>query len=889
MLPNAIVSLLRHRKLPRRLFISGFLLLSIFLAETWLESLIVHHYQQNERVKTLQRLSVVRANLETILNNNLSLLKGMSIAIASQPALDQASFDRYAKQILRSETLLLNLAAAPDMVVKFVYPLEGNEKVLGLDYFKHKQQRMEALKVRNSRSLVIAGPVDLVQGGRAFIGRAPIFYVDEITQKERFWGILSAPMKIDRVLNAAGFFELEQQQAISLRKKGTPERGEKLIAGFSDAFNRASVITELSIAGEIWEIGASFELNPERRTDLTAYIRLAFTLFGLLFGLILFLIWRRSDERNRLIEQLTYRESILERVGSLASVGGWEYHSTKGFTFLSNEIYHLLELPKSADFLTPVQLLAMVDPNYQQKLLKNIDLLLNDVESIDLELPIKGALGAEKWLHIQAYIHGESADQLIIRGVVQDITERKENTNIIQRQANYDPLTKLANRTLFDEKLDYTVANAKRTGQIFALLYIDLDRFKLINDSLGSGIGDKLLIEVAARLLGCIRDSDILSRRTGDEFTMIINQLNNNSDVEIVVNKVGVVLKEAFYIEGNQIHIGASIGITIYPIDGESGGVLLQNADQGMYSAKGKGGNTYSYFTSQMQLLSDRRLHLHNDLIEALDKNRLEVYYQPIVNLQSGALVECEALIRWQHPKLGAIPAEELVTLAEDVGLIGRLGNFVMCQALSDINEMNDRHNTNIGVAINKSYREFISANEIDPLWIMQLKKAGARTKITVEITESLLIENDEIYQMLQELRSAGIKISIDDFGTGYSSLSYLRRFPIDQLKIDRSFIKDIDTNKDELALVDIILAMADNLSLKVVAEGVENTAQFTLLSQRNCDFCQGYHIARPMPIADLDRWLTGALLPHMGRATLLTEAVVAKSERSESVDVESQ
>ncbi|MCJ8297544.1 MAG: EAL domain-containing protein [Pseudomonadales bacterium] len=860
---KTIMHLIQQKNIRRKFIISAFLLICIFLSENWVESVVEHRYQQDEKVETLQRLSVVRAKLETILNNNLSLLKGMSIAIASNPKLDQVAFDRYAREILRTETLLINLAGAPDMVVSFVYPIKGNEKIIGLDYFRNKYQREEALKVRDSRSVVIAGPVDLIQGGRAFIGRAPIFYFDETTQKERFWGILSAPMKIDRVLSAAGFLELEKQQPIALRKKSTDKRAKKMIYGTSEVFSESAVITEISVAGETWELGAIIRLNPEGLAEITRYIRLAFTLFGLLIAVIVILTWRRSYERNRLIEQLTYREGILERVGSLASVGGWEYHSSKGFTFLSNEIYNLVELPKSEGCLTPDKLLAMVDQSYHQELREAIDSLLNDAQQIDLELPILSAKGTEKWIRIQAHIQGDFPGEQTIQGVVQDISERIENTKIIQHQANYDPLTKLANRTLFDEKLEYTVANAKRSQKMFGLLYIDLDRFKLINDSLGHSIGDKLLIEVSTRLLSCIRESDTLSRRSGDEFTLIVNQLHHKNSVELVAKNILQELKAAFYIEGNQIYIGASIGITIFPSDGDSAGVLIKNADQGMYSAKSKGRSTFSYFTSQMQVSSDRRLRLHIDMIDALDKNLFEVYYQPIINLHSGAIVECEALIRWQHPDLGAIPAEELITLAEDVGLIGKLGNFVMCQALSDINELNDKYNSDIGVAINKSYREFISADEQDPQWIMQLKNAGRRTRITVEITESLLIENDEIYQMLEQLRSAGITISIDDFGTGYSSLSYLRRFPIDQLKIDRSFIKDIDTDKDDLALVDIILAMADNLGFKVVAEGVENAAQLALLSQRNCDFCQGYHIAKPMPKVELERWLEGAVLPH--------------------------
>jgi len=440
--------------------------------------------------------------------------------------------------------------------------------------------------------------------------------------------------------------------------------------------------------------------------------------------------------------------------------------------------------------------------------------------------------------------------------VAQDITQRKQSTEIIKRQANYDPLTQLANRTLFDERLEYTVLNAKRSQQMFALLYIDLDRFKLINDSLGHEIGDKLLVEVAARLLTEIRESDTLSRRSGDEFTLILNNLHHKNAAEVIANNILKALKEAFYIDDQQIYIGASIGITIYPNDGDSASILLRNADQGMYSAKNKGRSTFSYFTAQMQVTSHRQLRLHMDMIDALDNNLFEVHYQPIVDLAEGRIIEFEALVRWNHPELGPISPEELVSLAEEVGLIGRLGDIVMQQALNDVKELNYQFKSNIGIAINKSYREFILSHGVAPKWLEKIQLESQQCPITIEITESLLIENDEIYQTLEQLRDAGIKIAIDDFGTGYSSLSYLRRFPIDQLKIDRSFIKDIDSDKEELALVDIILAMAENLHIKVVAEGVENAAQMSLLQARNCDFCQGYHIAKPMPKDQLEQWL---------------------------------
>ena len=891
MLPKLSLLLVKANEFKRKILISVLMIFSIFIIQYWFISLIEHRYQQDAKVETLQRLNVVRASLETILNNNLSMIKGMSIAIASNPNLDQVSFNRYAKEILRSETLLLNIAAAPDMVIKYVYPLAGNEKVIGLNYNRNEKQRDEAQIVKTSRSVVVAGPVDLVQGGRAFIGRAPVFYFDEKNQQEKFWGIVSSVMKLDLVLDVAGFIAFEQQQAISLRKKNTAERAAKMIYGPNDIFNAESVVIDLTVAGEIWELAAKVETPSAIVTNTINAIRLAFLLFGLLIAVIIGLSWRRSSERKRLIKQLTYREGILERVGGLASVGGWEYHLVHGLTFCSKEIYNLLEMPVNKSDINPADLFTMVDANHRHALQNKIDLLLDNACPMDIEVPITCANQRRKWIQIQAFIQGSSDQDKIIQGVAQDITQRKENTELIKQQANYDSLTHLSNRTLFEEQLEYTIENAKRSQQIFALLYIDLDRFKPINDSLGHEVGDKVLVEVASRMLGAIRESDILSRRNGDEFTLIVNHLHHVNAADVVASNILKALKEALYIDENQIYISASIGITLFPDDGESAAVLLKNADQAMYSAKNKGRNTFSYFTSQMQISSDRQLRLHRDMIDALEHNLLDVHYQPIINLVNGDIVECEALIRWNHPELGPISPEELVALAEETGLIGRLGNFVMHQAINDIKELNYKYKTTIGIAINKSYREFISSNDVAPKWLEQIQLEAQHCRMTVEITESLLIENDDIFKILEQLRGAGIKIAIDDFGTGYSSLSYLRRFPIDQLKIDRSFVKDIDRDKEDLALVDIILAMAENLGIKVVAEGVENVAQLALLSQRNCDYCQGFHIAKPMPISQLEHWLSTHLMventPSQSVLTVFeSTAPEQQSNRKEEVQI---
>lgn len=859
---SLVSKVIRPPKHLRQVYLFLLLVLLLFGAEQWIESLISARNTQNAKVDTLQSLSVVRAKLETILNHNLSVITGMSIAISANPNLSELQFSQYARNILRKEALLLNLAAAPDMIVKFVYPLEGNEKVIGLNYLKNLDQKEGAVKVKLSQTQQVVGPVDLVQGGRAFIGRAPVYYFDLQSQTEKFWGILSAPMIIDKVLSAAGFFDLQRENthSLALRKKPTATNEAVMLYGSADLFDSDVVLTELIVADERWELAAEVNENYGNVAEVVMYVRFAFSFFILLLSFIVMNKIKQSSERSKLISKLAYRESMLARVGSIANVGGWEYDLVQGFKFWSDEVYNILGLENKGQFLSLEDLGQFIDSSELEKVKESFLKLLSTRNHLDFELAIRSQTINEKWVQIQAHIVLDVDHSEKVQGVIQDITERKRSAEIIRQQANYDPLTQLINRNQFDEKLNSIILSAREHSQGFALLYIDLDRFKLINDSLGHTVGDKLLVAVAQRFLSCIRDCDILSRRSGDEFTLIITNTHHSHAIELVAKNLLSTLKQAFSIAGNQIYISASIGISRYPQDGRTVTRLLKTADQGMYQAKNIGRNTFCYFTKQMQIEADRRLKLQVDLIFALDNNLLDVYFQPIVDVKSGTVAECEALIRWNHCELGAIPAQEFVSLAEDVGLISKLGNFVMHNAIDAIKSINSELGIDIGLAINKSYREFFSASTREPDWMLNILNDKDLPRLTVEITESLLIDNDEIYSLLNTLRSAGVKIAIDDFGTGYSSLSYLRKFPVDILKIDRSFVTDIDVDIEDLALVDIILDMANNLAVKVVAEGVENQAQLTLLKDRECDFCQGYYIARPMAKIDLKAWLAKEL-----------------------------
>jgi diguanylate cyclase (GGDEF)-like protein len=430
--------------------------------------------------------------------------------------------------------------------------------------------------------------------------------------------------------------------------------------------------------------------------------------------------------------------------------------------------------------------------------------------------------------------------------------------SFIWRKANFDSITGLPNRRLFVDRLLQSIQLSQRNNFSSALLYIDLDRFKEINDSLGHDVGDKLLIETAHRLSLLVRENDSVSRIGGDEFSIIINALKDCRVDNLAVSII-TALNKPFNIENNVLFISASIGIAIYPQDGKDFSSLLKSADQALYKSKHDGRNRFTFFTPTMQKRADKRYRISNDLRTAISHNEFELYYQPIINPKSTEILKAEALIRWNHPELGFIPPLEFISIAEETNFIATLGDWVFSEALNMISDVKAKYNIDLNISINLSPMQF-KAKDLLTNWLEQLHEKGlSGANITIEITESIFMVNDaSINKQLIEFRKAGIYIALDDFGTGYSSLSYLRRFPIDILKIDKSFVDDIEQNSDDLALCQAIVVMSNILGIKVVAEGVETKEQSNFLVDIGVDYCQGYFFSRPLAYDAFINYLLG-------------------------------
>ncbi len=435
--------------------------------------------------------------------------------------------------------------------------------------------------------------------------------------------------------------------------------------------------------------------------------------------------------------------------------------------------------------------------------------------------------------------------------VINDISERVHYQHALEHQANHDSLTGLANRNLLNDRIEQAIAWAKRNGHVIGVMLLDLDHFKLINDASGHGAGDALLKEVAHRLTACVRETDTVARLGGDEFVIILTDLPQPDDVAQIAEKILSALSRPTEVAGRDVFVTASIGVSLYPRDGDHGEILLRYADMAMYRVKEHGRNSVRQFVPEMGSTAISRLDMEGAMRRGLERGEFVLHYQPKIDLATQSVVGAEALIRWQHPQIGLIHPIEFIRLAEETGLILPLGEWVLAEACKQQVLWRLQNVAPLRLSINMSARQFRQDELTDRIAAIFASTGADPTQFIVELTESMVMHDvDSTLASLRALKKLGLSLSLDDFGTGYSSLSYLRRFPIDELKIDLSFINDIHTNPDDAAIAGAIIAMARSLGLSVVAEGVENKEQADLLSRLGCNQVQGYYYARPLTVS---------------------------------------
>jgi diguanylate cyclase (GGDEF)-like protein len=566
--------------------------------------------------------------------------------------------------------------------------------------------------------------------------------------------------------------------------------------------------------------------------------------------------------------ELAQSQRSLSRAQRIARLGSWEWNSYTGELQWSGETFRILGIDPS-EVGTWERFFSTVHPADRDRVRAEMRDGMRGQHSFRIQYRVVLPDGSVRHVDAQGEVAADGPeDGAWISGTLQDVTEQAHSQARISYLASYDSLTGLANRRLFHDQLERAIAAAKAQGHMVGLLFMDLDRFKGINDTLGHGAGDALLQIVAERLRAHVRGSDIvgrvvtedqgleIARLGGDEFTVLLSKLAQPEDAGDVARRILRAIPEPVVLEGHSISLSASIGIAIYPVDGEDVETLVKHADAAMYSAKALGRDNYQFFSPKINASALRKLALESHLREAIERDELRLHYQPRLDLHTGHVVGVEALLRWTHPDLGAVSPREFIPLAEEAGLISPIGEWVLRTACRQARVWHEQGIGPISISVNVSPRQFVE-NDLRVLVGGILRETGVPPRlIELELTEQLLLQdNEETAVALRDLRAMGVTIALDDFGTGYSSLSYLARFPLDTLKMDRCFVRDVDHDPAAAGIAKAVIAIGHSLGARVVAEGVDTFEQETFLREHGCDELQGFLLAGALPADEVVRF----------------------------------
>ena len=570
-------------------------------------------------------------------------------------------------------------------------------------------------------------------------------------------------------------------------------------------------------------------------TDVTDYVQAQATLL-------------KNEERWKL---------ALESTGD----GVWDWHVQSGDEFFSKRLKEMYGYDEHDMLNRADEHDSRTHPDDEAKMTRDRQAHFDGLTPIYVnEHRVRCKDGSWKWVLTRGMVISRDAQGLPLRmiGTHTDVTERKRAEALIWQQAHFDTLTGLPNRNMLRDRMAQEIKRSKRDDLQLAVLFIDLDHFKEVNDTLGHNVGDRLLMEAARRIRDSVRESDTVARMGGDEFAVILTELSDASSLERILQKILQALEAVFALNEERVFVSASIGVTLYPGDASEIEDLFKNADQAMYVAKGAGRNRFSFFTPALQEAAQNRVRLTNDLHVGLIGQQFRLVYQPIVELASGAVCKAEALIRWHHPMRGVISPDDFISIAEASGLIVDIGEWVFQQAARQVQAWRLKLDPEFQISVNKSPVQFQQRGKAKTSWGQQLQAMGLPgSSVVVEITEGLLLDTSaSVADQLLALHDAGIQVSLDDFGTGYSSLSYLQRFDIDFVKIDQSFVRYLIPDSTDLALCQAIIAMAHALGMKVIAEGVETAQQRDLLAAAGCDYGQGFWFARPLTATDFEAFM---------------------------------
>ena len=845
--------------------------LVVFVVMVAISAGVIWNLEQRNRVEQRMRLSALAGEHAHAIQTTMERALSATYSIAAMVRQGKGSvpdFEGVAAEMLPWYPGVAILGLSPGGVIRRVAPLAGNEKSIGFNQLTDPKQGREARLARDTGKLTLAGPLKLLQGGLGAVGRLPI-YIDDVDGKPVFWGLVYAVIRFPEALTTVRLDQLQEKGvAYSLWRTNT-DTGIRDIISSSVAAPESPVEHNLIVPNGQWTLSVAPVDGWGDPSGLATKV-----ILGLIFSLTLayaskLLAQLKAHEQGRevLIEQRTQEiaasqsklKATLEAIPDVMLEMGLD------------GTYHDYHAPRSntsfppAEFFLGKNVVDVLPPDAANAVMFALKEANEQGHSEGREFALQTSKG-DFWFEIsltrkQDTTNGETRFIVLSRNV----TQRKSSEEEINKLAFYDPLTNLPNRRLMLDRLRQALAISSRSGNFGALQFIDLDNFKTLNDTQGHDMGDLLLQQVANRLTACMRQGDTVARLGGDEFVVMIEELSEireeaAAQAEMIGEKILTAISMPYKLAGLDYQITPSIGVTLYNDHQQSTDELLKQADLAMYQSKSAGRNTLRFFDPAMQAVITTRVNLETDIRQGILKDEFLLYYQPQIN-REGSTVGAEVLLRWPHPQRGMVSPAEFIPLAEDTGLILPLGNWVLETACTQLAVWaQDPHANHLTLAVNVSARQFRQPDFVEYVLDLISYTGVDPKRLKLELTESLLVNDiEETTHKMTALKERGVGFSLDDFGTGYSSLSYLKRLPLDQLKIDQSFVRDLMTDPNDAAIALAVITLGHALGLTVIAEGVETQAQRDHLHRQGCDAYQGYLLGRPMPLGDFER----SLRPH--------------------------